>query len=46
MICYLHREMKETLEKEREEFSVKLKRQSRRVSVLEIKDKRQQNEVR
>ena len=32
--------------KEREEFSLKLKQQSRRVSDLEIKDKRQQDEVR
>ena len=38
--------MKQTLDKEREEFSLKLKRQSRRVSDLEIKDKQQQNEVR
>ena len=38
--------MRKTLDKEREEFSLKLKRQSRRVGDLEIKDKRQQNEVR
>ncbi|CAH3181932.1 unnamed protein product, partial [Porites lobata] len=37
-------DMKQTLDKEREEFSLKLKRQSRRVSDLEIKDKQQQNE--
>ena len=38
--------MKQTLDKEREEFSLKLKRQTRRVRDLEIKDKHQQNEVR
>ena len=38
--------MKETLDKEREEFSLKLKRQTRRITDLEIKDKHQQNEVR
>ena len=46
LICFLLREMKETLDKEREELSLKLKRQTRRVTDLEIKEKHQQKELR